>query len=427
VEILALEELLAPLRGVLPCGENLRFAPEWDDVETARGSQREAWQFGGKRDADWFTVKELTCGLLVNRSKDLRLLNFLTEACVGMNGFEGAAAALQFGRELIAAFWDKGLHPVPDEDNGSMQDRADVLSWFNERFADTLAAVPYTARRDSGVDYCLNDLRHARFVGWERDTLDSSGFSIESKRKAFDDSIKAGLISLDLYGAAIKTTQRKPLEEVCRAFQSVRSEFAEFSKVIDQKLGDSAPDLSATRAVLEEIGTEVEGILERKRSEEPDKPTPTAAPARVQTTGPQPAGLQAAGGEPAADVLAEGAWGEAERLVKSGQVEDGLRLMSRLAASASAGRDRFHRKLLLVDVCLQSGRHRLARTILEELNEQITKHRLDEWERPEVAGNVWSRLYSIYKQAEPDNDRTRELYERLSRLDPWQTFALPED
>ena len=54
--------------------------------------------------------------------------------------------------------------------------------------------------------------------------------------------------------------------------------------------------------------------------------------------------------------------------------------MALLAAHETSGRARFMRKLMLVDVCTNAGRMRLARTVLEELNQQITEYKLIQWE-----------------------------------------------
>jgi hypothetical protein len=114
-------------------------------------------------------------------------------------------------------------------------------------------------------------------------------------------------------------------------------------------------------------------------------------------------------------------------MVRSGKLEEGLALMSRLANTESRGRSRFHRKLQLAETCVSLGRERLARTILEELNEQIDKYHLDEWESPDLVGRVWGRLLTIYRKSEPGADRTQQLYRRLSHLDPWQVLAIPEE
>jgi type VI secretion system protein ImpA len=121
-------------------------------------------------------------------------------------------------------------------------------------------------------------------------------------------------------------------------------------------------------------------------------------------------------------------WREAENLIRAGNVEKGLAEMMRLAAGETSGRNRFQRKLLLADVCLASNRERLAQSILEELAEQIDKLQLESWESSQLIGNVWSKLYRLYKQGSDSSelDRARQLYQRLCRLDPWQALSCGE-
>ena len=103
--------------------------------------------------------------------------------------------------------------------------------------------------------------------------------------------------------------------------------------------------------------------------------------------------------------------------------------MTRLAAGETSGRNRFKRKLLLAEVCMASKRERLARSILEELAEQIDKFQLDFWETSDLIGSVWIKLYTMYKRGEggpQDAERAGKLYGRLCRLDPWQALACGE-
>ncbi len=85
-----------------------------------------------------------------------------------------------------------------------------------------------------------------------------------------------------------------------------------------------------------------------------------------------------------------GSWQQAEALIRSGSVDQGLQQMAVLAAQETSGRARFLRKLMLVDVCSGAGRERLARTVLEELNQQIADYKLDLWESTALVGAVWS-------------------------------------
>ena len=100
-----------------------------------------------------------------------------------------------------------------------------------------------------------------------------------------------------------------------------------------------------------------------------------------------------------------------------------------LAAQEASGRARFMRKLMLVDVCRNTGRMRLAQAILEELKDQVAEYKLDRWESSALVGAVWSRLYKIYQHSEDSGEKEKAggLYTQLSKLDPWQAYLDCED
>jgi hypothetical protein len=238
---------------------------------------------------------------------------------------------------------------------------------------------------------------------------------------------------MDFFAAALKATKRHDYERFSQEFQQTYSEFKELEKVVDDKFGGVAPNLAACRGALNEIRQAVSDILDQKRGEEPDSP-PVSAPGPEPFTpnrrpGPEVARMAVSprpSSSPQSDL--RGSWQEAEGYIQAGEIDKGLNEMTRLAASETTGRDRFHRKLLLAEVCLASKRDRLGRSILEELAEQIDKFQLESWESTELISNVWTRLYRLYKQGADSSDQGRasKLYERLCRLDPWQALSCNE-
>jgi hypothetical protein len=182
---------------------------------------------------------------------------------------------------------------------------------------------------------------------------------------------------------------------------------------------------------LGELQNEIEGLVEKKRKDQPAAAAPgqagiadgSGAHADMVTVRFPLSGFSSG----ASGSALAGSWQEAERLVRSGQVDAGLAEMTRLAAAETSGRNRFQRKLLLAEVCIASKREQLARAILEELAEQIDKFQLEIWETSDLVSSVWTRLYRLYKHgSQPDADRARKLYDRLCRLDPWQALACGE-
>ena len=409
----------------------MRWTPEWDRIREARRADDDLetgkWVKRERKVSDWRLVRDLATAMLRERTKDLQLALWLTEANIKLQGFPGLRDGLRITRELMVRYWDRGLFPTMDD---GPEDRAGPFDWLNNKLVDSITGVPITVREDEGRDYTFNDLVDARRTGSEASCRNPDGGMNAGKKKALDQAVADGHVSMDLFAGAVKGTKRVRYEEFAADFLQMYDEFKALDRVIDEKFGDAAPNLAACRSTLSEIRQAVTDILEEKRREEPPAPgaAPSVTPLSVVPTPIDSARRALAGAKPLQlHSPVAGSWQQAESLVRSGQVDQGLEEMIRLAATETTGRDRFLRKLLLADACLSTKRDRLARSILEELAEQIDKLQLEAWESTELISNVWTRLYRIYKSPEsPDHDRANKLYQRLSRLDPWQALGCSE-
>ena len=430
-------DLLDPIAADQPAGTDLRWTPEWDRIKEARRADDDLeagmWAKKERKAADWPAVQELAAAAL-KRSKDLQLALWLTEANMHLHGFQGLRDGLQMIRELMIRYWDQGLYPSMED---GPEDRAGPFEWLNNKLVDVITALPITARDDGGEDYSLNDLIEARGVGSEASWRKPDGEIDEKRKKAYETAVAEGRVSLDSFEKAIKATPRAAYEEFSSDFDETYQNFKKLEKIVDERFGDAAPQLSDCRAAFEEIRKAVEWILGK-------------IPKKARDAEPNAGGAQSApaGGDPAADTgnpftmrfplsldlppsagAIDASWEDAERLVRSGEVDKGLARMVQLSARETTGRNRFQRRLLLAEACLASQRPRLARSILEELAEQIDKFQLEAWESSEVISSVWTRLYRLYKKGgdSADREKAEKLYERLSRLDPWQALACGEE
>ena len=433
-DLLVSDDILDPISADRPAGTDLRWTSEWDRIKEARRAddalEAGKWVKKDRKIADWSAVRELAAAALKERSKDLQLALWLTEANMRLHGFPGLRAGLRVIRELMVRYWDQGLYPSMED---GPEDRAGPFDWLNNKLVDVITALPITAREDGGQDYSFNDLVDARRVGSEAAWRLADGEIDEVKKKAYEAAVSEGRISLDLFEAAVRATPRAVYEVFSSDFEQTCQEFKQLDKIVDEKFGDAAPQLSSCRTAFEEIRIEVEKILEKKRADEPD-PVPQEAPGGNDLEVPEmnnpvtvrfPLSLT----ELSASAGAMGSsWEDAEALVRSGQVDKGLARMVQLSSRETTGRNRFQRRLLLAEACLASRRQRLARSILEELAEQIDKLQLEAWESSELISSVWTRLYKLYKQGgdSEDQEKAQKLYERLCRLDPWQALGCGE-
>lgn len=105
---MTIEDLLAPVSGDLPCGENLEYDADFMAMDQASQGKAEQ-QFGDTiipaEPADWNKVEKLASGLLL-RTKDLRVMLALTRAWTQLRGLAGYAAGLQLINQALEHYWD---------------------------------------------------------------------------------------------------------------------------------------------------------------------------------------------------------------------------------------------------------------------------------------------------------------------------------
>src|SRR5690242_12464015 len=121
------DEILSPIPGPNPAGENLRYAPAYDKIKDARREDDDAPQGEWRRErklADWPLTIKLTTEALSKKSKDLQLAAWLTEALIRRNGMAGLLEGLQVLQGMVETFWD-GLYP--ELEDGDAEFRAAPL------------------------------------------------------------------------------------------------------------------------------------------------------------------------------------------------------------------------------------------------------------------------------------------------------------
>jgi type VI secretion system protein ImpA len=418
------DELLLPISPESPAGRDLRYEPLFGQILEARRADDRfdagAWEKEeGRKAAEWDKVADLSLAALKDSSKDLRVACFLTEAAIHLDGFAGLRDCLRLIKELLYRYWDQGLLPAIEE--GDLDYRASSLAWLDDRMPEVIRTVPITARDSKEENFSFARYLQARRIGTE-DSIQRVSAEV---RETINGLRQQGWITMDAFDSAVRATRRKAFEAVYQPFEDAYEQFQAVEKVVDEKFGQSAPGLSVAKEAFEEIRRLLAPILKKKREEEPEKTEGEEQADGIPQTPSAMVGFWTAG-MPSDQ---SGSWQQAETLIRSGSIDQGLQQMAALAAGETSGRARFLRKLMLVDICRSAGRDRLARTVLEELNQQIADYKLDVWESTALVGAVWSRLYRLYKKSEMSSEQEQAavLYNRLCRLDPWQTYIDCED
>jgi type VI secretion system protein ImpA len=138
--------LLAPIDPSEPQGEALRGTPLWQAIRRAREADDAsvplgAWVRQLKR-AAWGEVAVSSINAIAQRSKDLQIAAWMTEALLHEHGFQGLAASIALIDALCERYWDV-MYPLIV--NGDLEHRANLFRWLNEKLIVPVRLVPLTA------------------------------------------------------------------------------------------------------------------------------------------------------------------------------------------------------------------------------------------------------------------------------------------
>lgn len=259
------DDLLNPIPGENPSGANLRYEKVYDQIKEARTEDDEsiptgAWSRQVKK-ADFNLVIKLAGEALANKSKDLQLAAWLSEAHVKKEGVGLISPCLKLFQALQEQFWETLYPEIEDGDAGM---RATPIEWAVNRIAVIVREAPVT--RD-GVDYY--QFKEARAIGYEADAQYN-----DVKAAQRQQAIADGKLTAEDFDKSFNSTPKSWYMQIEAAFQSSIEALEEMQVYCEQKYGDDGPGFGKLRTSLEEVGQVVTGLLNDKRKTEPDEPPP---------------------------------------------------------------------------------------------------------------------------------------------------------
>jgi type VI secretion system protein ImpA len=281
-------DLLNPIAGDHPGGSSLRYDPVWDQIKEARRQDDLGPQGDWARErkiADYRQVVELAGKALAERSKDLQLAVWLTEAALHREKFPGLQQGLELLRGLIEQFWDTFY---PEIEDGDLEPRIMLLSWVGERLVDTVRLTPITAGGFSLVSYL-----DSRRVPTEEEAGEN-----ETKREAREAAVKEGKPTPEDFDRDAAATSTAQLEAWVGAMDGCLEAIKALDAVCDEKFGSDAPSFHPLRGALEEVRHTTNQILQRRpgravaaepEPEESPEPVYEDAPAALEEDAPRAA------------------------------------------------------------------------------------------------------------------------------------------
>ncbi|TKJ86423.1 type VI secretion system protein TssA [Pseudomonas koreensis] len=192
-----IDQLLAPISADAPCGVDLRYEREFDQLRDLRREDDASlptgvWQSTLKR-ANWPEVEKLTTALLLERSKDLMLSAWLGEAWLHLHALDGLPGSLALITGLCERF-PEHLHPQAEE--GDQSWRVIPLEWLVRRYSEVLLTrVPLFGTRNSDFEaYTLEVWRRLQIQQVQVNDSKNAKSSAETARneqKKLSDQIRA--------------------------------------------------------------------------------------------------------------------------------------------------------------------------------------------------------------------------------------------
>lgn len=263
-EVLDFTKLLAPIAGTNPAGADLRADASPSSAYYAIKDARNKARADERRlivdddpDApppDWKPVILNGTKALVDKSKDLEIVAYLTEALCRTQGFAGLRDGFRLAREYVEKFWDQ-LYPLPDEEG--VDTRVAPLTGLNGDDAEGTLITPINKipiTESKGGSAPLACYHHQEALATSKIT----------DAKVRDRKIEQGAISLDKFMAAVNESSNKFYGNLVEEITQALEEFAKLNAALDAKCGGRAPPASSIRTALTRCLDTVKDVARHK-------------------------------------------------------------------------------------------------------------------------------------------------------------------
>lgn len=250
--LLEFEKLLTPISDDNPVGEDLRsdasptsaYYQLKDARSGARAAERQLAAEGeaGEIPAQWRVILEVGPQVLAERTKDLEVAAWLTEALVRYHGFAGLRDGFILIRDLVKTFWE-GLYPLEDEDG--LETKIAPVTGLNGEGADGTLILPI---KQIGL---TEPGDHGALAFWHHEQADAiSKIADEEKRQA---RIDAGGISVDQFNAAVQATSQEFYRDLMEDAEEATSAFAELETALGEACGSDGPPTGSIRGAMADV------------------------------------------------------------------------------------------------------------------------------------------------------------------------------
>ena len=264
-------DYLKPISESDPVGEYWRWEPEYDELENARRSDEDmsqdtVWRRESKR-ADWARVIKLGARILVEKSKDLQVVAYMSEAWTQVRGLEGLRDGLELMWAVQNAFWETA-HP----ESGDLEMRRGVYEFLDDPRllpARILSAALTRVEGEPQLSYS--------FLKYKEALETDKNYSKATNEK--DRSLLEGNLRSAEFDEAAASTPRSFYVELIESLQLCRAAANRLNDHIRQKWPkaprERPPQLSGILTAIDEVEQGAKRLLARKPAPEVIEPPPS--------------------------------------------------------------------------------------------------------------------------------------------------------
>lgn len=254
------DDLLNPIEGLSPSGANLRYDPVYDKIKEARREEAQPPPGMTEQDrkvADNTQVIRLTTDLLTNKTKDLQLAAWFTEASLKQRGFAGLMDGLALCFGLMSKFWDT---LYPEIEDGDAESRGAPLGFIGTKLDIPLKLTAVVEKQR----YALIDYEQSRALGYEDQA------KTDEAKKSRAQSVKEGKLTPEAFDKAFEGTPKKFYVQAEQDLDACRQTLGRLKKICDEKFADEGPSFGPLEKALEGERHLIHSLLQKKREKEPD-------------------------------------------------------------------------------------------------------------------------------------------------------------
>lgn len=239
-----LEDLLAPISAAEPCGTDLSLSSDFDAIQEMRREDDPTLDQGewvaSLKVADWPGVSRACTEMLHQRSKDLRLAGWFTEAQAHLRGFEGLAHGLDLCAGLLEQHWPT-VHPQPED--GEYDGRIGHLRWLSTKVEELARQIVLVPRSDAPTKgYSLLDAEAARTRRLAGEAQGGGAGNLPTVESLARMLAQAGLNAYETQGSRV---------------QAALAAWSRLTAVAERELGNDAPVFTGARRALESARDEL--------------------------------------------------------------------------------------------------------------------------------------------------------------------------